>query len=377
MEQNSKWRAIGFKIFEYELLIILKNITMRKKFTILLLAFIALIVTVQSCKKDKVTPQKEESNEVLKMKRSAEMGKTEANIVEFFKRMNIVRENPNNEEAKRWNYTKEKVIWYIEAALNYKYAYKWQYMGKEERSDLYNIDSSFTNIAVNTSGEDYNIVQLQTSYAKLAKDLEEQYKKTESDSKFFVLSDIILKSGNNNSLKIMQYSVIGKAGEVVPQSGWKWGNGLGDCAGNNVGMDATDVIENKLSLTRHTINSPTGYWGFVNVGSLQNGNNGTIYPFSFPIPTGVNNPTPFANYLLFYTDVAPNDPAPCISNSNLDWYTNNILAIEANNEPYNKRIVYTSVYGVVGGSVPVYSLIHEIKPYYGELVFYKYIIPID
>ena len=351
---------------------------MRKKFTILLV-FIALIVTVQSCKKDKVTPQKEESNEVLKMTRNTEMGETEANIVKFFKKMNIVRENPNYEEAKQWNYTKEKAIWYIEAALNYKYAYKWQYKGKEEHSDLYDIDSSFTSIAVNTSDEDYNIVQLQTSYDKLAKDLESQYMKTESESKFFVLSDIILKSSNNNSLNIMQYSVIGKADQLIPQSGWKWGNGLGDCAGNNVGMDATDVIENKLSSSRTHLQSPTGYWGFVNIGSIQNERNGWIYPQDVPLINGQQNPTPYDNYQLFSTFVPSGSGSLpiCISNNNINWYVNNTLSIENQFCPVNKQIVYSDV--KADGVYPNQGslLIHKLKPSYGTLHFYVYTIPID
>ena len=354
-----------------------KNVIMKNR---ILLFAIMLTTTVyfSSCSKDENVNSlvQQAKNKDIQLMRS-EKNTTEAKIIKFFKRMNIVREDPNNSEAENWNYSADSTVWYIEAALNYKYAYKWQYKGSANHSDLYNTDSSFVNMSANNETGDYNIIALQISYDIFAVKLENQYEKTDADSKFFVMSDVVLNNYDNNSLSLVQYSVIGKANQLIPQSGWIWGLGMGDCSGGHRGIDATYIIENKLINSRAIHVSPEGYWGFVNIGAIDNGNNGWIFPFDVPLPNGVTNPTPFANYLLFYADKEPNDPDPCISNSNIAWYANNILSIEASNKPVNKEIVYTDIKSTITGSRPIYGLIHQMKPSYGESVFFAHIIPID
>ncbi len=336
-----------------------------------------VIVFISSCKKEGTYSKETPSINNNSLMRAGD-DIVENKIVKFFLRMKYVRENPNNVECKEWNYTTDSTVWYIEAALNYKYAYKWQYEGEEIHSDLYNIDSSFLVINSNNSDGVFNIVKLQQTFDIFALELEKLYQNTNADSKFFVLNDIMVKGlTSSNDLKLMQFMVIGKANQILPQNGWIWGLNMGDCSGGNQGIDATDIIMNKLSQQRSQLQRPTGHWGFVSVDPILNGQNGWIYPFDVPIANGVTNPTPFANYLLFYTDKGANDPHPCISNSNLDWYVNNILSIEALNKPLNEEISYTEITSTVSSSMQTYGLIHEIRPRYGELVFYKYIIPID
>jgi len=328
-----------------------------------------MMVAIQSCKKDEVIASNVEDNTSIKMVQNGEEDLTETKILRFFERMSLVKENPNCQGSDNWNYSNDSTVWYIEAALNYKYAYKWQYEGNEEHTDLYGVDSSFTTILSNSS-EIYNIVEIQKSYDELASKLELQYNNAEADSKFFVFSDILDKGKSGNALSIMQYSVIGKANQVMPQSGWIWGNGLGDCAGNNFGMDATNIIENRLLAYRYGITSPTGYYGFVNIA-----NNITISPTDVPIPSGVNNPTSFEDYYLFsfYND----NGNPCLSYSDINWYASNIVNIEQDNKPTGNEIVFTEVqsdFTVYGSSSAVR---HIIEPYYGEVHFYAYTTPID
>jgi len=154
---------------------------------------------------------------------------TEALIMDFIQKMDLVRENPEYEGSEDWNYSKDSAIWYVEAALNYKYSYVWQYSGSKDHSDLYSIDSSYTSVDANNEGY-FNIVELQSSYDALSNSLESQYSVVEAESKFFVLSDIMDLGIGNGSLGLLQYSVIGKANQATINGDWKWGLKFGDCS---------------------------------------------------------------------------------------------------------------------------------------------------
>lgn len=332
---------------------------------------LATIVFVnQSCKKEEATVQKQESNS------SATLGAqgggidiTEAKIVKFFNRMNLVRKDPKYSESENWNYSADSAVWYIEASLNYKYSYNWQYAGDEKHSDLYNLDSSFTTVNSN-NGEEYNILDLQFSYDALSEELEIQYSNITAESKFFVLSDIVKLGSENGNLQLLQYSVIGLANKYFTSGDWKWGMGLGDCSGNHLGLDATDIIENKLSMQR-AVQANTE---FVNVNSLSN-NNGWIWPNDVPLPSGQNNPTIFWNNLIFnYTNQFGD---PCLTNSDMNWYKDNVLDIEQTNSPSGKVIVFTDVLPDISVGPNSSNIIHLIKPYYGEPHNYSHDAPID
>jgi len=296
---------------------------------------------------------------------------TEALIMDFIQKMDLVRENPEYEGSEDWNYSKDSAIWYVEAALNYKYSYVWQYSGSKDHSDLYSIDSSYTSVDANNEGY-FNIVELQSSYDALSNSLESQYSVVEAESKFFVLSDIMDLGIGNGSLGLLQYSVIGKANQATINGDWKWGLKFGDCSGNYSGIkDATDIIEQKLSFNRYTAQGLV----YLNIGPAQTQNNGWIYPDEVPLPSGQTNPTPFCDFLLFkYTNQWGN---PCLTNSDINWYKDNILDIESSYQPSNKVIIFTDVESDLTPSMPYSVIVHTIYPIYGESHIFHYPDPID
>ena len=227
---------------------------MKQKLSIIMI-LLAIIFVSQACKKEEAVKQDDKNNNEVIYGAQGGGDNTEAKIINFFNRMKLVRENPKYPESEKWNYKKDSTIWYIEAALNYKYAFRWQYSGNTEHSDMYNIDSSFVSLNTNSSG-DFNIIALQMSFDAFEASLKSQYESIEDDNKFFVISDILNRGFENNKLKLKQYSVIGKANKSFSSGDWKWGLGLGDCSGNNVGLDAADIIENKLSSNRVYLYDP-------------------------------------------------------------------------------------------------------------------------
>jgi len=347
-------------------------------FAISIMAIVVMVI-IQSCKKEDHTMQSnnnETSRTKLMNNGGGEDGR-ESKIREFVHRMNIVRENPNYEESKGWNYSKESTIWYIESAINYVYSYKLKYAGKEEHSDMYNVDSTFATVKVSTDGKNYNIVEIQQSYDAFVSKLTAQYANTQGENKFFVVSDIQDRSEGNSTLKLKQFSVIGIANRVLPISGWIWGLNMGDCSHNNTGIDAADVIETKLSSHRSIPTSPNGYYYYDNIDILSLGKYGYIIPLAVGIPHS-DNQSSFMDFKLFMNPYSAGDV--CISSSEINWYTNNILSIESTYEPIGKHIVFDDVidevYTPLYGTTPTHNR-HKLQPHYGILKFRANIDPID
>lgn len=336
----------------------------------LIFVFLGVLLFTLSCTKEEEIVNNNSNNNGVKEYLAIEIDPIETKILKFIDRMDLVRENHEYKGSEDWNYSKDSAIWYVEAVLNYKYSYVWQYSGNEEHSDLYSIDSSYTSVDANNEG-DFNIVDLQSSYDALSTSLESQYSGIEAESKFFVLSDIMDLGTGNGSLDLLQYSVIGKANQVFSSTDWKWGLGMGDCSGNNLGKDATDMIERKLSLYRATIQGSV----YINIAHALTPNNGLIYPDDVPLPSGQSNPTPFWNNLIFnYSNQWGN---PCLSNSDMNWYKDNILDIENTYRPSGKGIIFTDVESDL--TVPSQSsiIIHKLYPIYGEGHVFHYPDPID
>jgi len=337
---------------------------------------IVMMVTVQSCKKEDHTMQSNNNEtSTSKLMNSGGGDGTELEIREFVHRMNIVRENPNYEEAKGWNYSKESTIWYIESAINYVYSYKLKYAGNEEHSDMYNVDSAFTTIEVNTNSEDYNIVEIQQSYDIFVSKLTVQYANAQGDNKFFVVSDILDRSEGNSTLKLKQFSVIGIANQVLPNSGWIWGLNMGDCSHNNTGIDAADIIENRLSWSHTIPTSPNGYYYYDNIDILSLGTDGCIIPLAVGIPHS-SNQSSFLDFKIFMNPYSAGDV--CIPSIEIDWYKNNILSIESTYAPTGKSIVFDDVIDerTQQGNGFKFNR-HKLQPHYGILKFRANTDPID
>ena len=333
--------------------------------------FLGILLFTLSCTKeeDKYNANENQDNK-LKDYLYNELDPIEAKILQFINRMDLVRENPEYPESEQWNYSRDSTVWYLEAVLNYQYSYIWQYSGYDDLSVLYNMDSSFTTVNSNDEG-DFNIVELQQCFDALSNSLQSQYLNVEAESKFFVLSDIVDQGIENENLALMQYSIIGKANQEISSTDWRWGLGMGDCSGNNLGIDATDIIEYKLSLYRYTAQGLV----YLNIGPAQTLNNGDIIPNDVPLPSSQGNPTQFWDYLLFnYTDQYGH---PCLSNADINWYRDNILMIEGTYTPAEKDIIFTDVKWDLTSSIPYSQIRHIIYPLYGEAHIFQYPEPID
>ena len=353
---------------------------MKKGLFVISVMAIVMMVIIQSCKKEDhiiQTNDNETTSNNFINKKVPKNKEAESEIREFVHRMNIVRENPNYEESKGWNYSKESTIWHIESAINYVYSYKLKYAGKEEHSDMYNVDSTFTTIKVSADGKEYNIIEIQQSYDAFVSKLTAQYTNTQGENKFFVVSDILDRSEGNSTLKLKQFSVIGIANQVSPSSGWIWGLNIGDCSHNNTGIDAADVIENRLSWYRAILTSPNGYYYYDNIDVLSLGTDGYIIPLAVGISHS-DNQSSFMDFKIFMNPYSAGDV--CIPSTEINWYTNNILSIEGTYEPIGKHIVFTDVidvrYKPYGSNIVKFNL-HKLQPHYGILKFRANIDPID
>ncbi len=331
-----------------------------KKLIFSLMVLIPLIY-IMSCSKS----EELEINSQEGVRMYLSVDPTEALIMDFIQKMDLVRENSEYEGSEDWNYSVDSTVWYLEAALNYKYAYIWQYEGDESHSDLYDLNMTSTQIE-EAATETFNIVQIQEAYDFLADELESQYENITADNKFFIVCDIINESYESGQLNIEQHSVLGKANQEFSDLGWKWGIDLGDCDGNHQGMDATDIIEKKLSAYRYIAPGLV----YLNVGGAQTQNAGWIYPLDVPLQYGQTNPTQFWDFLLFkYTDQWGN---PCLSNSDINWYVNNILQIEQIYLPSNKTIIFTDLESEMTTSLNPDIIWHKMYPIYGESYIFSY-----
>jgi hypothetical protein len=336
-----------------------------RKIYIAAILIAAVAFLSQSCSKDEQGIKEDKRT----MARTGDIDTTEAKIIRFIERMDLVRENPQYPGSENWNYSEDSAVWYIEAALNYKYAGQWLYNGSEVHADLYTVDSSFSQINTNSNGIDFNIVELQDAYDIFSNALELQYQNTLSESKFFVISDIINKGKTNNVLSLMQFSVIGKANQLIPQNGWIWGQSLGDCSGNNVGKDAADIIQSKVNSSRPDLSTTTSYASYVSVVVYPTdfiGNPAWIYPENVPLIAGSFNPTPFAGYMLFESGVSATNQ-PCVDDVGITWYRDNILSIEQANLPINKIPVFSHLQDNIVYSMNGNLGIHKLQIRYGEI----------
>ena len=185
------------------------NFKNMKKLIIIALVFSAVAMISQSCNKDeKLNDQK--SKELFA---SSEMDETEAKIIKFIDRMDLVRENPNYPGSENWNYSEDSTVWYIEAALNYKNAHaSWFYEFKIE-------DSTEAGINSNAAGT-FNIVNIQIFYDDVISELNSQFASINSEHKALLFVDVINSGYSNNTLSLKSYIFWGKGQVELPDGEW-------------------------------------------------------------------------------------------------------------------------------------------------------------
>ena len=252
-----------------------------KKILLTVLLFSTVVMMIQSCSKDEEM-KKEKS---LNLYSSAGADETEAKIIKFIKRMDLVREDPNYPGSENWNYSEDSTVWYIEAALNYSSSGKYRNFSGSEIYFSSSIDSANSFIVSSESGF-YGIHNIQIAYDSLNISLSNYYNTILSDNKFFIVNDVIgifdssIKMRFVFGYKQYQYSI----------GDWYWGWAMGMCSGSQQGIDAADVMEQAVNgpyPPNPNINSPFDYYTNVET-SIR------IEPINVPVS---NNP--FGSYMLF------------------------------------------------------------------------------
>jgi hypothetical protein len=215
---------------------------MKHKIYTLVIMLATIVFVSQSCKKEESVMENQESNnsELLGAQGGGE-DNTEGLLINFINRLDLVREKPEYPGSNLWNYSQDSMIWYIEAALNYKYAFP-----NHQRSKLI-LDSMFIDIDIPDDGN-YNISKLLGAYDKSLNIISEKYDNIEADHKLLVSVDYSIKNRDNKVLTLVAYIYFGKFGVYLPRGDWKiFGGdyGQGGICGTNTYLNygATDRLE--------------------------------------------------------------------------------------------------------------------------------------
>ncbi len=324
-----------------------------KRIYTLAIAFIIIAIAIQSCKKDDTEiTNKQESITNKTMMRTGD--NTEAKVLSFIEKMDIVRQDPNYNGSEEWNYSSDSAVWYIEAALNYKYAGEWRYKGPEEHSDIFSIDSSNTQLNQNSIGGLFNIVNIQISYDYFSTQLLNQIENIEAEVKYFVVADIINGGISNSTLDLKTMSIVGLRIDAMPINGWYWGFDMGKCDGTQMPNDATDVFEWLNSLTAVS-SSPAGFSSYYTDVNIEQ-----IEPPNVPLPNS-SNPFGFLDYELFVG--ADNT---CMNSNMLNYYYNYFSTFDTRFTPSGYNHIFDDIdWGVVLGKAG--TGYHYVKLYYGNI----------
>ena len=183
---------------------------MTQKITIAI-AFIIMAMAIQSCTKDdtEILTKQNNTNNKSTMR---EGDNTEAKVLKFIDRMDIVREDPNYNGSEDWNYSKDSAVWYIEAALNYSHSHPlWFY-------EMKTIDSSYSSIDEGSNG--FNIIALQTSFDVVINNLNIQFESIENEHKALLYVDVYGVEDANNDLGIKTKIYWGNGNSELPDGEW-------------------------------------------------------------------------------------------------------------------------------------------------------------
>lgn len=225
---------------------------MRKTIFALLIFSIFTIIN-HSCSKDEKS---------LDLYSSVESDTVETKIINFINRLDLVRDDPEYQGSDKWNYVQDSAVWYIEAALNYDYAYP-----NEPRSKLIE-DSMYIELTKLSNGR-INIIEIQNEFDLTLDTLTLGFNSIESESKFLLSVDYKVIGSNTNVVKMIVYFYFGVFSTTLPDGDWvieggEYGNG-GLCGTTTYqNFDGTDKLEQEIfnANTIHQLNV-----GFTNIAS--------------------------------------------------------------------------------------------------------------
>jgi hypothetical protein len=327
---------------------------MKYKLNILLIFAVIFLVVSQSCKKEDiaqsdVTGHREFlSNGII----------VENHIIAFIGKMDLVRENNSLEEIPEWNYRKDSCLWYLEAALNYKYAYP-----NEQRDKMFSFDGHI-NIELNENQES-NIIDLQNSFDEIYTEIKDSFDIIDASHKFFIGIDIEIDFENSteSNLQLSYKYFIGKFDVYLPDGDWMitggdWGaGGLYGGNGTYANYDGTDKLEQEI-FAINTLHQVSGQF-YVDQSFI-----GFPYPNTIPYDPNFNF-TPFQPWFTYsqvYANWLPqyqNSPQTYINKNIMDEYISYLPDVlsytdaqNTNKRIYIEDIFWSSNLIIIGGSVP-------------------------
>jgi hypothetical protein len=320
-------------------------------------AFIFILLVgflFQSCNKEELISDDKEGT---KLYLSTDYT-TEDIVMDFISKMDTVRNNPSYGEAEEWNYDSEEVLWNIEAALNYKYAYP-----HEERDKMFSYEGSIgIDLDVN---QESNIVNLQTGFDAIYAEIADNFLNISASHKFFIGIDIEIDEDNSSesNLQLNYKYFIGKFDMNLPDGDWMitggdWGaGGLYGGNGTYANYDGSDKLEQEI----FAINSLHQVSGVFYVDQAFIG-----YPYPNTIPYDPNfNFTPFESWFTYsevYANWLPqyqNSPQTYINQNIMDEYISYLPDVlsytdaqNTNKRIYIEDFLFSTNTIVIGGSVP-------------------------
>jgi len=234
----------------------------------------------------------------------------------------------------------DSVTWYIEAALNYTYC-------EPAISSIISTDSVFVNVPVSESGK-INFSDVVTAYNEFSSGMNNIFEQTPGDNKKIQLADISIVENNKKATGETYKAIIIIVWwpQPIPFNDtdyWYpiWGAGkCGDYEGQLIGRDGGKLIAEHAAQTIPSIEP--GYITDVNILGFCD----CDYP----------------EYL--WSDILYNPKQACLSPNEMQYWTDQLVALGINNTPSGKRVIAYQVDGTIvpSGQAPhLYSHYAEIS----------------
>lgn len=331
------------------------------RLTMLSLAVLLFAAVIYSCSKQDQTEPAGSATEISQSKADILI---ENKIRAFKGKMERLRENPSYKSGETMSV--DSAVWYLEAVSNYTYS---------QISNTYEemIVDSF-NIELPTYDSEIQMNNVITAYEELIDDLSESYHAIPEEDKYFMISDVSLKSEDAGTATIGIIACFGVDGSSATSGyfnhEWYYGLEAGDCDFNNPGTDAAEKIEDKILLLKGTPNPNIKY---DEVESF------VIYANMYSNTEDLTPDDNYYDYYMFrcYDDYANNWPNvhTCVSVDEMNFYylgTNYVLNHDKPQfaRPPGKTLITVDIIGDyiandVGTEYMHYAVVQYGIPYIG------------
>ena len=303
---------------------------MRKQFIALSLGLLVFAVLIQSCEKEETVVSKDKQSH--SSMRKGEEANPELRLIAFNSLIKEVRNNPEGFERKEFDYSLDSAIWYLEATMNYTYAYP-----NNKRSALI-LDSVFMDINLNPNNG-LNIIEIQSKFDETLDILTSKFKSIESEHKFLVSVDYKIVKGENGNLILAAFYYFGNFDDYLPDGTWMITGKYSNHGGYTTDFmstwllrnyDGTDELEQELFNNNYVHTLDVFFVDDV-MGTLYGA---TITPFNY---------APCEPYYLYKEIFKPHDgelPLEVLTQDRMDIYVQNLVPILAENLSRFDKSIY-------------------------------------